>query len=146
MILDFLNLNFSFSSFSNSKDRRPKTKIFIISAFLIFGLFACTTQQASREGIVIADSKSYEASLYRQNCAICHGAEAYGKTVDGKPVPSLRFGDIEKKSKEQIYQQIVKGKLPMPSFKNQLTEKEIQRMVDFIMYDLQARPRKTEKR
>lgn len=90
---------------------------------------------------MIAESDSYAASLYRQNCAICHGVEAYGKTVDSKPVPSLRFGEIKKKSRAEIYQQISHGKLPMPSFEGQLTEKEINLLVDFIMYDLQRRER-----
>ncbi|MGI8544511.1 MAG: c-type cytochrome [Aridibacter sp.] len=121
------------------------SKIFIILVFLAFGLFACTEQKPSRDGIVIADSKKYEASIYRQNCAICHGAEAFGKTIDGKPIPSLRFGDAAKKSKAEIYSQISHGKLPMPAFKEQLTEREIQMMVDFIMYDLQDRKRENPK-
>lgn len=120
-------------------------KFSITLLFIIFAIIACTEKKSKRDGIVIADSKKYAASLYRQNCAVCHGKEAFGKTVDGKPVPSLRFGDIEKKSEEEIYQQIKHGKLPMPSFENQLTEKEIRKMVQFVMYDLQARERKTEK-
>ncbi len=120
-------------------------KLSVIISFLVFGIFACTTQKASRDGIVIADSKKYEATIFRQNCAICHGAEAYGKLYDGKPVPSLRFGDAAKKSRGEIYQQIKHGKLPMPAFEDQLSEREIQLMVDFVIYDLQAREGKTEK-
>ncbi len=120
-------------------------KIIVVLGFLVFGLIACTEQRTRKDGIVIADSSSYEASLYRQNCAICHGKEAYGKEVDGKPVPSLRFGDAKKRSREEIYNQIKHGKLPMPSFEGQLTEKEINRMVDFIMYDLQAREKEDSK-
>jgi mono/diheme cytochrome c family protein len=125
--------------------RRAKVRIFVVVLFIAFGVFACTVQKASRDGITIADSKSYEASLYRQNCLFCHGAEAYGKTVDGKEVPGLRFGDAKKKTRAEIYEQIKHGKLPMPSFENQLTEKEIEGMVDFIMYDLQARERENER-
>lgn len=120
-------------------------KILVILAFTIFAIVACSKQKTSREGIVIADSDKYEATIYRQNCAICHGKEAYGKMMDGKPVPSLRFGDIEKKTEEEIYQQIVNGKLPMPSFENQLAEKEIRKMVKFIMYDLQGREKIKDK-
>jgi len=114
-------------------------KAVTVCFFVLFGIFACSNPKNTRNSIVIAESKSYEASLYRQNCAICHGAEAYGKEVDGKPVPSLRFGDIEKKSEQEIYEQIAHGKLPMPSFKNQLTEEEIQKMVRFIRHDLQGK-------
>ncbi|HEX8734807.1 MAG TPA: cytochrome c [Pyrinomonadaceae bacterium] len=117
-----------------------KLKVLLIFLFIVFLIAACVQTESKRGGgIVIAESKSYEASLYRQNCAICHGAEAYGKEMDGKFVPSLRFGDIEKKSEQEIYEQIAHGKLPMPAFKNQLTEEEIQKMVIFIKRDLQGK-------
>lgn len=116
-------------------------KIFVVSLFAALFVAACVQTKSKRagSGIVIAESKSYEASLYRQHCAICHGTEAYGKEVDGKFVPPLRFGEIEKKSEQEIYEQIAHGKLPMPSFKNQLTEDEIQKMVKFIRRDLQGK-------
>jgi len=119
-------------------------KLLTTVLFIAIFVFACTGKKAGRDGIVIADSSSYEASLYRQNCAICHGAEAYGKMVDGTMVPSLRFGDAAKKTEEEIYQQIAHGKLPMPSFENQLTEREMRKMVKFIVRDLQAREEKKE--
>lgn len=119
-----------------------RLKISAVCLFAVFAVFACSNGKADRKGFVIADSKSYEASLYRQNCAICHGAEANGKEMDGKLVPSLRYGDIEKKSEEEIYNQIANGKLPMPSFRNQLTDEEIKRMVKFIRRDLQGKAEK----
>lgn len=114
-------------------------KILIITVFIILFIASCENGKPTRKSFVIADSKSYEASLYRQNCAICHGVEADGKEIDGKMTPSLRYGDIEKKSEEEIYQQISHGKLPMPSFQNQLTDEEIKRMVKFIRRDLQGK-------
>ena len=101
--------------------------------------FACESNRTSRKEFLIADSKSYEASLFRQNCAICHGKEADGKEVDGKLVPSLRYGEAAKKTEAEIYEQIKNGKLPMPAFKNQLSEDEINKMVKFVMRDLQGR-------
>lgn len=89
--------------------------------------------------VVIASSKSYEASLFRQNCAICHGVEGNGKEINGKLIPSLRVGDAAKKSEQEIYEQIANGKLPMPSFKNQLSEEDIRKMVKFVKRDLQGR-------
>lgn len=115
------------------------SKLFVVIIISIFGLFACSVEKDFRQNFVIAESKSYEASLFRQNCAICHGSEANGKEINGKQIPSLRFGDAAKRSKEEIYNQIANGKLPMPSFKNQLTEDEIQKMVNFVMRDLQGR-------
>lgn len=113
-------------------------KLFIIAIFAAGGLFACTGV-SKRQDFVIADSKSYEASLFRQNCAVCHGAEANGKESNGTLVPSLRYGKAANLSEQEIYTQIHDGKLPMPAFKNQLTDDEIKRMVIFIRRDLQGR-------
>ena len=109
-----------------------KFKLLVIFLFVIFSIFACSNNNSGRQEYVIADSKAYEASIFRQNCAICHGQEANGKEMDGKLIPSLRYGEAEKLSEEEIYQQISNGKLPMPSFRNQLSEKEIWLMVKFI--------------
>ena len=117
-----------------------KLKVVIFFTFVVFVFLACSNPKSYRKEFVIADSKSYEASLFRQNCAICHGQEANGKELaDGKLVPSLRYGEAAKKSEAEIYEQIKNGKLPMPSFKNQLSEDEINKMVKFVIHDLQGR-------
>lgn len=114
-------------------------KVSIFIGFVVLVLVSCSEKTYRRE-FVIAESKSYEAALFRQNCAICHGQEANGKEMaDGKLVPSLRYGEAAKKNEAEIYEQIKHGKLPMPAFKNQLTEDEINKMVKFVMRDLQAR-------
>jgi cytochrome c5 len=113
-------------------------KISVILSFIAAAI-ACNQAAAPRKSFVIANSKSYEASLFRQNCAICHGQEADGKEIDGKIIPSLRYGEAAKKSEAEIYDQIANGKLPMPAFKNQLTDDEIKRMVKFIRRDLQGK-------
>ena len=120
-------------------DRRPKAKLFIIFLFVSVGISACVTADSKRNNFVIADSKSYEASLFRQNCAVCHGTEANGRESNGTLIPSLRYGEAATLSEQQIYTQIHDGKLPMPAFKNQLTDDEIKRMVKFIKHDLQGR-------
>ena len=116
---------------------RLKFSVFLI--FIVFTVLACMQAKSKRNEFIIAESKSYEASLFRQNCAICHGQEANGKEMDGRLIPSLRYGAAATKSEEEIYFQIKEGKLPMPSFKNQLTEDEIRRMVRFIRHDLQGK-------
>src|SRR5215204_943588 len=113
-------------------------KIAIVLSFIAAAI-ACEQSAKGRKGFVIANSKSYEASLFRQNCAICHGQEADGKEIDGKMIPSLRFGDAANKTEVEIYDQIANGKLPMPAFKNQLTDDEIKRMVKFVRRDLQGK-------
>lgn len=114
-------------------------KITVIAVFIAVSIIACADDKPRRKSYIIANSKSYEASLFRQNCAICHGQEGNGKEIDGKLIPSLRYGEAAKKSEQEIYDQIANGKLPMPSFKNQLTDDEIKRMARFIRRDLQGK-------
>lgn len=120
-------------------------KIIALALFAVFAVFACSSGNQTRGSFNISESKSYEASIFRQNCAVCHGQEANGKEIDGKQIPSLRYGDAANLTEDQIYQQIKEGKLPMPAFKNQLTEKEIRQMVQFIRRDLQGKGEETEK-
>ncbi len=114
-------------------------KITVVLIFIALAIACKQTASKDEKYFVIAESKSYEASIFRQNCAICHGQEANGKEIDGRIIPSLRFGDAAKKSEQEIYDQIVDGKLPMPAFRNQLTEEEIRKMVKFIRRDLQGK-------
>ena len=115
-----------------------KLKILVIVLFIAFAVLACSVSKA-KQGIVIANDKSYEASIFRQNCAICHGAEDEGRQMEGRVIPSLRRGDVEQKSEQEIYNQIYNGGNGMLPFKGQLSENEIQRMVKFVKHDLQAK-------
>lgn len=109
----------------------------MILSFAAFGLAACFDKGPTK--LVIADSKSYEASLFRQNCAICHGPEANGRTLDnGTVVPNLRKGDFKYKMRDEIYRHIADGGNGMVPFRNQFSEREINLMVDFVFRDLRG--------
>lgn len=114
-----------------------KLKIFVVILFFAFAVFACSSGKA-KNGVVIANDKSYEASIFRQNCAICHGSEAEGKEIEGKIIPSLRRAEVAGKSEAEIHNQIANGGNGMLPFKGQLSENEIRRMTRFIKYDLQS--------
>lgn len=114
-----------------------KLKFSVCGAFFLFGLLACA--DSSRKGIVIAGSKKYEASLFRQNCAICHGAEAEGRTLDdGKVVPSLRSGEHKFRSEAEIYRQITEGGNGMLPFRGSLSERERRSLAEFVDQDLRG--------
>jgi len=113
------------------------TKLLIILAFAAFFVAACANK--SQGGLVIADSKRYEASIFRQNCSICHGPEANGKVLEnGTKVPSLREGEFKAKTEGQIYNQIANGGNGMVAFRNQLSQNEIQMMTNFVYHDLRG--------
>jgi hypothetical protein len=112
-----------------------RSKWFVLLIFAGLGVWGCS--DAGKGKFVIAESKSYEASLFRQNCAICHGPEAEGRTLeDGRVVPNLRHGEFKYTTDEQIYRHIAEGGNGMVPFRNQLTERELRMMVEFVRRDL----------
>jgi mono/diheme cytochrome c family protein len=113
-------------------------KLFIVAAFAVFVLAACFASK--QKPYVIADSKEYEASIYRQYCAICHGPEADGKQLqDGKKVPSLRSGEFKFKTEAEIYKQISDGGNGMVPFRNVLSDRELHLMAGFVLHDLRGK-------
>ncbi len=108
----------------------------LLSLCLTF-LTSCSAPGPKR--FVIANSKSYSASLFRQNCAICHGPEGEGRTLpDGKHVPSLREGEFKFKTKPEILKQITFGGNGMTPFRDQLTDRELKMLTDFVHDDLRG--------
>ena len=112
-------------------------KFLLVFAFAVFFAVSCYDSKPKR--FEIGESKSYEASLFRQNCAICHGPEAEGKTLDdGTKVPSLREGEFKFRSDDEIYKQIAEGGHGMLPFRSQLSERELRLMVQFVRRDLRG--------
>ncbi len=112
-----------------------RSKIFVIAlSAAVLGL-SCFNSQPER--YVIAGNKAYDASLFRQNCAICHGPEAEGKTLDdGKQIPNLRTGEFKYKTDAEIYRHISEGGNGMVSFRGQLSDREINLLVKFVQNEL----------
>lgn len=115
-----------------------RVKLFLIALAAVLGILACG--ESGSERYVISESKGYEASLFRQNCAICHGSEGEGKTLDdGTFVPSLRTGDFKMVTEAQIYRQIAEGGNGMQPFRSQLTDREIRLLVDLVRNELRRK-------
>lgn len=108
--------------------------------FAIVAIFSCSRSDPKR--YAIAESKSYEASLFRQNCAICHGPEGEGKTLDdGRVTPNIRDGVHKYNTDQEIYNHIANGGNGMVPFRDQLTERELRLMVSFVQNDLRGNNR-----
>ena len=115
-------------------------KLLVILAIFAIGVSACF--DSTPERFVIADSKDYKASLFRQNCAICHGPEGDGKTLEGGTmVPSLRTGEFKMRSAAEIHRQIADGGNGMTPFRGLLTEREIKLLTDLVHDDLRGQQR-----
>ena len=112
-----------------------RVKLLILLDFALFGMVAC--HDSDPKSFVVANSKSYEGSLFRQNCAICHGPEANGRTLDdGRVIPNIRDGEHKYKTGNEIYNHIANGGNGMVPFRDQLTEREINLLVNFVLNDL----------
>jgi mono/diheme cytochrome c family protein len=104
------------------------TNIFLAAA-LSAGLFATPgfAQDPTDEAAAKIDEKfgGNVKRLFSTKCSWCH--QAYGmKQADG---PKLAGTD---KTLEQIMKQIKNGKSPMPGFKTQLKEEEVQSLAEYI--------------
>lgn len=109
--------------------------VLIISFAAVAMIAACGSSQPERFSIVA--NTGYESSLFKQHCAICHGPEGDGKTLDdGTIVPSLRVGDFKKVGEAAIYEQISEGGNGMTPFRTQLTERELRLLTDLVQNKL----------
>ena len=109
----------------------------IAAVLLTITVTACLNSNPARYSIT--NSKAYEASLFRQNCAICHGPEGEGKTLgDGRVIPNIRDGEHKYKTDEEIYNHIANGGNGMVPFRDQFTARELKLMVDFVQNDLRG--------
>ena len=115
-----------------------RVKIWIVLVFT--GVFVIGCFDSKPQKYVIATSKAYDASIFRQQCSICHGTEAEGKTLsDGRIVPNLREGpQLKFKSEAEIYKQISQGGNGMTPFRQILTERELRLMTSFVYHDLRG--------
>jgi len=112
-----------------------RAKATILILFSVFGITNCINRDTGRYSIT--NSRAYEASIFRQNCAICHGPEGEGKILDdGRVTPNIRDGEHKYKTDEAIYDHIANGGNGMVPFRDQLTERELRMMVDFVQKDL----------
>jgi len=73
------------------------------------------------------------SATFQTKCAMCHGPDGSGSEV-GKSmsVPDLRSPVVQKLPDAQLAQVIANGKGGMPSFKNSLSEQQIQALLAHI--------------
>lgn len=73
-------------------------------------------------------------SLFKKNCAMCHGADGTGKTGMGVKLgaANLASSDVQSLSDAAIAQTIRNGKGKMPPFEKSLTPDEIDQLVHYV--------------
>ena len=79
-------------------------------------------------------------TLFRRNCAACHGPEGTGGQVGQLSVPSLRERPAVERTEEQLFEQISKGSSRgMPPFSYTLTDDEMRALARFVREEIQKR-------
>ncbi|MGC1417775.1 MAG: cytochrome c [Candidatus Acidiferrum sp.] len=73
-------------------------------------------------------------SIFKAKCAMCHGADATGKTPMGQAlkIPDLHSEDVQKLSDAELTQIITKGKNKMPAYETKLSKEQIAQLVGFV--------------
>ncbi|MBS1769443.1 MAG: cytochrome c [Acidobacteria bacterium] len=115
-----------------------RTKLVILLAVIAASsLWACSSSE--RKPYVLADDQTYQATLFRQNCAVCHGREGEGAVLpNGTVIPSLRDAHHKFNTRAEIYSQISHGGNGMTPFERQLTDNERQLLTDLVYSKLRG--------
>jgi cytochrome c6 len=94
--------------------------------------FALGAGVCAAAGLLSAPARADEKSvaLFKQKCAVCHGADGKGNTPAGKntKVRSLADPEVAKQSDEELAGVIEKGKNKMPAYGKSLKPDEIKAM------------------
>ena len=64
--------------------------------------------------------------IYEQKCAACHGSDGTAEIANATNLQTSKSDSLS------VIQTISNGKNAMPSFKSQLPEKEIQKLVNYL--------------
>ena len=74
------------------------------------------------------------ADLFKAKCAMCHGADASGKTAMGEKmkIRDLRSAEVQKQTDAELEGIISKGKEKMPAYGTKLSKEQIDKLVGFL--------------
>jgi len=83
---------------------------------------------------VPSQAQSGPASIFKANCAECHGTNGGGNTAMGRSLKlrDLRSPDVQKRTDADLTDIITNGLATMPAFKDKLTNDQIQQVVAYI--------------
>jgi cytochrome c6 len=73
-------------------------------------------------------------TIYKQKCAMCHGADGEGNTPAGKMLKVVSFESpaIKKKSDAELIEATKKGKGKMPEFGTKLSDSQVKEAIAYI--------------
>ncbi len=83
-------------------------------------------------GAVYAQSGA--EATFKAKCAMCHGADAAGKTAMGQKlnIKDLRSPEVQKMTDAELSTVITKGKNKMPAFEGKLSAAEVAQLATYV--------------
>ena len=83
---------------------------------------------------VPSQAHSKPASIFKANCASCHGTDGNANTAMGRSLRmrDLRSPDVQKRTDADLTDIITNGLATMPAYKDKLTKDQIQQLVAYI--------------
>ncbi len=85
--------------------------------------------------VTAGSTKSDSATLYKKDCASCHGKDGQAKSFRGKLLNAQNLTDSAWQTKvtdEHIFNVISNGRKKMPAFGKKLSEAEINSLVGYV--------------
>jgi mono/diheme cytochrome c family protein len=74
------------------------------------------------------------ATIFKNKCVVCHGADGSGNTPLGKQLQAANFHskDVQKFSDAELRKIVHDGQANMPAFADQLSDEEISQVVKYV--------------
>jgi mono/diheme cytochrome c family protein len=102
-----------------------------IAAGLVIGLVPLfAANQAGKKDAANEDAET----VYKRQCAGCHGADGAGKTAMGKvfKLRDLKSDEVQKMTDSELFDIIAKGKGKMPAYQNNLGHEKIHAVIVYL--------------
>jgi cytochrome c6 len=117
-----------------TQPRKPTPWIARTSAAALVAVLVLAALAIPATALADAASEAAGATVYKAQCAGCHGADGSGSTTIGKAlkVQDLRKPQIQAMKDAELAASIEKGKGKMPPFKGKLSAAEIGQVVDYM--------------
>jgi mono/diheme cytochrome c family protein len=108
-------------------------KVTFVCLVVVAGCFALTGGAGSAAATPV-EELSTQASVYRANCARCHGADGHANTPAGRETDAddLTTGKVKGLSTARMTQIIKNGKGDMPAFGKKLSAAQIAGVIRYV--------------
>lgn len=109
-------------------------KIVVVLSFAAGAILFVIGSPSQAHELYIGETADASRTLYRQNCASCHGKDGRSQTKKGRETEAddLTTSDVKGDSHDKIVRVITNGKGEMPGFKRKLSSAQIASIAKYI--------------